>query len=266
MRQSSPRWCRTVPPVVGDVTVFTDAFTPVDGSVPWSDPDVGQTVTFEPDGIQILALSPIAPDGAFTYTPPPSFAGREFFQVTGCDDGVPVLCDTGMIEAVVYPVAVDDAASTVSGSGVSIEIAINDSGGTDPPTIVSDPSSGSVVVQGDVFVYTPAPGFIGTDTFTYQICAPGEPELCAEALVTIDVLQVATTTTSTTTTTAPSSSTTSTIEGGSVVTTTTVVSGDLPFTGAQIGMLTLLGLSATGLGGAFVLSARSRRRSGRHRP
>ena len=257
-------------PVVGDVTVVTDAFTPVDGSVPWSDPDAGQTVTFEPGGIQILALSPIAPDGSFTYTPPPSFAGREFFQVTGCDDGVPVLCDTGMIEAVVYPVAVDDAASTVSGSGVSIEIAINDSGGTGPPTIVSDPSSGSVVVQGDVFVYTPDPGFVGTDTFTYQICAPGEPDLCAEAVVTIDVLQVATSTTSTTTTststtTAPGESTTSTVQGGSIVTTTTVLAGNLPFTGAQIGMLALLGLSATGLGGALIVSSRGRRHAGRHR-
>ena len=257
------------PPVVGDVTVVTDAFTEVGGSVPWSDPDAGQTVTFEPDGIQILALSPIAPDGSFTYTPPPSFAGREFFQATGCDDGVPVECDTGTIEAIVFPVALDDSVSTVSGSGVTIEIAINDSGGTDPPTIVSDPSSGSVVVQGDVFIYTPDPGFIGTDTFTYQICAPGEPDLCAEAVVTIDVLQVATTTTSTTTTTVtttPGSSTTSTIEGGSIVTTTTAVVGDLPFTGAQIGMLALLGLSAAGLGGALVISARGRRRSGRHRP
>ena len=76
----------------------------------------------------------------------------------------------------------------------------------------------------------------------------------------MDVQQVATTTTTT-----PGASTTSSIAGGSATTTTTVVVGDLPFTGAEIGMLAVLALSVSGLGGALVLSARGWRWTGHHR-
>lgn|GEM_PF-4266479 len=48
-------------------------------------------------------------------------------------------------------------------------------------------------------------------------------------------------------------------------TSTTSVEGDLPLTGAELTMLGVLGMSAIGLGGAMVVSARGRRRTGRHR-
>ena len=244
------------PPDVEDVRVITNAFTPVTGQIEWSDPDAGQTVTFSSGGIQIQELSPISPDGSFTYTPSGTFAGREIFMALGCDDGVPEMCEPAEIEVVVYPVAEDDSVDVVAGAGTTIEIAVNDSGGTDPPTILLAPSGGTAVVNGSGFLYTADSGFTGTDSFIYQICAPGEPDLCDSATVTIDVQQVATTTTtipgSPSTTVDPTSSTTS-------------VEGNLPLTGAEIAMLGVLGMSAIGLGGVMVVSARGRRRTGRHR-
>ena len=241
-------------PDVEDASVTTNAFTAVTGQIEWSDPDTGQIVTFGPDAIQIQALSPIAPDGSFTYTPSGTFAGIEVFMALGCDDGVPEMCETAEIEVVVYPVAEDDVVEVAAGAGVTIEIAVNDSGGTDPPTILLLPSGGTAEVDGSGFLYTADPGFVGSDSFIYQICAPSEPDLCDQATVTIDVQQVATTTTapgSPTTTVDPSSS-------------TTAVVGDLPLTGAEVAMLGVLAMSAVGLGGALVVSARGRQRTGRH--
>ena len=243
------------PPDVEDMSVITNAFTSVSGQIEWSDPDAGQAVTFGADTIQLQALSPIEPDGSFTYTPSGTFAGREIFLALGCDDGVPELCEAAEIEVVVYPVAEDDSVALAAGSGVTIEIAVNDSGGTDPPTILSAPSGGTAVVEGSGFLYTSDPGFVGTDSFMYQICAPGEPDLCDGATVTIEVQQVATTTT-----TVPGSPSTTVDPTSS----TTAVEGNLPLTGAELAILATLGLSAAGLGGVLVVSTRDWRR-GRHR-
>jgi len=156
------------------------------------------------------------------------------------------MCEPAEIEVVVYPVAEDDSIEVVAGAGITIEIAVNDSGGTDPPTILLAPSGGTAVVNRSGFLYTADPGFAGTDSFIYQICAPDEPDLCDSATVTIDIQQVATTTTipgSPSTTVDPTTSTTSVV-------------GDLPLTGAELTMLGVLGMSAIGLGGAMVVSAR----------
>jgi hypothetical protein len=48
------------------------------------------------------------------------------------------------------------------------------------------PKHGTVVLQADgSFVYTPKPGFVGTDTFTYKLTRGGETS--PEATVTIIV-------------------------------------------------------------------------------
>ncbi|MBA2318697.1 MAG: cell wall-binding repeat-containing protein [Euzebyales bacterium] len=71
------------------------------------------------------------------------------------------------------PVAVDDAATTVRDSPVTIDVLANDSDADgDPLTVaaVTDPPEGVAVVNGDGTVtYTPGAGFTGTDTFDYQV-------------------------------------------------------------------------------------------------
>lgn len=70
------------------------------------------------------------------------------------------------------PDAVDDQASTASGTAVAIPVLANDS---DPDednlaiTAVSDPPNGSVTNHGGAITYQPDAGFGGNDVFTYTI-------------------------------------------------------------------------------------------------
>ena len=70
------------------------------------------------------------------------------------------------------PIAVDDSATTTIGQSVALTTLSNDSDpDNDTLTIidVEDPAHGSVVVSGGQIIYTPDPGFVGTDTFNYTI-------------------------------------------------------------------------------------------------
>jgi hypothetical protein len=72
------------------------------------------------------------------------------------------------------PVAVDDTATTFSGTPVTIGVLAND---TDPDvpaqtltvTATTQGANGSVTTDGTTATYTPVAGFAGTDTFTYTI-------------------------------------------------------------------------------------------------
>ena len=89
------------------------------------------------------------------------------------------------------PVAQDDAASTDQGDPVAINVIANDS---DPDgnlsassvTVTVPPANGGVVCNNaGSCTYTPDPGFIGVDTFTYQVCDTNGA--CDTAVVTITV-------------------------------------------------------------------------------
>jgi len=91
------------------------------------------------------------------------------------------------------PNAVDDAASTASGVGVTIPVLANDSDSdgvlvNSTLTVITPPLNGSVIVSsgtGDI-TYIPIAGFVGTDTFVYQIC--DDDGACDTAIVTVNVL------------------------------------------------------------------------------
>lgn len=92
------------------------------------------------------------------------------------------------------PLAVPDTGSTETGVPVTIDIRANDTT-TQPgtvtlalPTITLPPVNGSVTVDGSgSAVYTPNPSFVGTDTFTYQVCTVYAVSVCEEATVTVTV-------------------------------------------------------------------------------
>lgn len=119
------------------------------------------------------------------------YAGGHFFGCNGNPDpGADLNFVTFMPAA--PPLATDDTASTSLGTAVVIDVAANDTdpdSDLDPTTvsIASAASNGVAVSNGDGTVtYTPDTGFIGIDTFTYEICdAEG---LCDEAEVTIEVV------------------------------------------------------------------------------
>jgi hypothetical protein len=92
------------------------------------------------------------------------------------------------------PVALADAATTIEGDPVAIDVLAND---TDPDgtldtgtlRVIDGPAKGSVVIDPvtGVITYTPDVGTFGPDTFTYEICDTDPNLVCSSAVVTIDV-------------------------------------------------------------------------------
>ena len=96
------------------------------------------------------------------------------------------------------PVANDDSATTQPNLLVNINVVENDNdpdgnGSLNLLTGVTllgmfKDAGGEVHYNGGgTFIYTPAPGFIGEDSFDYQICDNGRPVLCDTATVTVEV-------------------------------------------------------------------------------
>ncbi|MGB5985833.1 MAG: Ig-like domain-containing protein [Desulfobacterales bacterium] len=87
------------------------------------------------------------------------------------------------------PVANSDSVSTTAGTSRTFSVKSND---TDPDgdaltvSSVTQPANGSTNLESNQDItYTPDSGFIGTDTFTYRVCDPGD--LCDTGTVTITV-------------------------------------------------------------------------------
>jgi hypothetical protein len=89
----------------------------------------------------------------------------------------------------VSPLAVDDAATTTDGTPVEVDVEANDVGDALPPTIVTPPTNGTAVIGS--IIYSPNPGFVGTDQVTYQVCSPNDAALCDPAVLTITVTAAA---------------------------------------------------------------------------
>jgi LPXTG-motif cell wall-anchored protein len=89
------------------------------------------------------------------------------------------------------PVAVNDTGASVAGAPVAIAVLTNDSDPDGDPlsiTGTSNPGHGTATVIGNQITYTPAAGFVGTDTFTYTI-TDGQGHT-ATATVTVDVSEI----------------------------------------------------------------------------
>jgi len=93
------------------------------------------------------------------------------------------------------PLAMDDFNNVIQDSVVSGNVLTNDTdpfGGTlEVDTIlVIQPAHGTVSIAVDgSYTYTPDPGFIGEDEFTYKVCNINLcPPICSEAIVFIEVL------------------------------------------------------------------------------
>ncbi|NSL89936.1 DUF11 domain-containing protein [Chitinophaga sp. Mgbs1] len=89
------------------------------------------------------------------------------------------------------PIAVDDNYTTPRDVPVSGNVLTNDSDPEGQPltvktTPVTSPANGTVVQRADgTFTYTPNTGFVGTDSYVYEVC--DNQGACAQAKVTITV-------------------------------------------------------------------------------
>jgi hypothetical protein len=124
--------------------------------------------------------------------------GGDSFVYQVCDTGG--LCDTANVSVTVNPanqspLAADDYASAYYDTLVIVDVLAND---TDPnnnldPSSVSvtaGPASGSITninAATGAITYLSNAGFVGDDTFSYQICDTGVPVFCVTASVRVTV-------------------------------------------------------------------------------
>lgn len=130
------------------------------------------------------------------YEPDSAFSGMDTCYYQLCDNGSPVLCDTGMVVFTVDalnhpPVAVDDTASVMQPNGTMVNVGIND---TDPDgnstfcaLSVYGSAAFSIAAVGNCtnIAYQPDSTFTGMDTCWYVICDNGTPVYCDTAMLVV---------------------------------------------------------------------------------
>jgi gliding motility-associated-like protein len=166
------------PVVTGGETLTTEQDKPGTGTMTATDPE-GGPLTFEKGDDPAHGSVVVNADGTYTYTPEPGYTGNDTFTIIVKDDkgktttvavSVTVTPDNSN-----NPVAVDDSVTVIANTPLDIDVLANDSARTstfEPGsiTIIDQPAHGSVVVNSNGTVtYTPATGYTGEDTFTYQV-------------------------------------------------------------------------------------------------
>jgi hypothetical protein len=156
------------------------------------------TIVDQPDN-GTITIDPVT--GAITYTSNSNWNGTDSLIYQICDLGTPALCDTATLIITVNPIndspsVNQDIATTDEDIPVIIDVVLNDTdidGGLDVSTIniVVEPTNGTLIIDpitGEI-TYQPNLGFIGTDSFIYNICDNGTPlpAICDTAIVTIAV-------------------------------------------------------------------------------
>ena len=118
----------------------------------------------------------VAGDGSFEYTPDPGFWGNDTFSYEILDANQAMIATSIATVVVDKPpcVAADDAYSTTVDTPLTVGapgVLGNDFQCPDFTNLQVDqaPTDGTVTLQADgSFTYTPNPGFVGQDTFTYD--------------------------------------------------------------------------------------------------
>ncbi|MEB8432155.1 Ig-like domain-containing protein [Cocleimonas sp. KMM 6892] len=165
-------------PIAKDDSVTTNQDTPVTLNTLSndSDPD-GDTLTITSVGNPSNGKAVINGD-KIVYTPEAGFVGEDSFTyfISDGKGGTATAIETITVKAVVAPnqtpVAVDDAVTTDQDTPVTLNTLSNDSdpdGDSLKITSIGNPSHGSASINGGKIVYTPDPGYVGTDSFSYEI-------------------------------------------------------------------------------------------------
>jgi len=89
----------------------------------------------------------------------------------------------------------DDYARTMVNQPVTIPVLLNDFGFLaviDPTTVTNtallQPRNGTVTINSNgTIIYTPNPGYVGKDTFEYNVCSTPTPVVCDVATVYVDI-------------------------------------------------------------------------------
>lgn len=129
---------------------------------------------------------------AIRYVPAPDFNGADSFtyRVLNAEAAsAPATVSVNVIAVNDPPVAIDDVAATTLGASVFINVLANDTDVDGDMLAIASftaPSIGTAVVEGAALRYTPAPGFVGVATFTYQ-ASDGNSGLSNSATVRVTI-------------------------------------------------------------------------------
>ncbi|MBP1301302.1 Ig-like domain-containing protein [Curtobacterium sp. 1310] len=196
----------TITPVVAatdaDATADGTLVVPADEGVLEGATGTGLTVTDNTDPGH--GTVEVEKDGSYTYTPEPGYSGKDTFDVTITDGSGNTT--TGTVTITVAPKAVDDTATTTTGTPIDVAVTENDKGTALRVTGVGTAANGTVrisdttgtdgtVAHDTGVTYTPADGFSGTDAVTYTVTDGTGSTATATVRVTVaptatdDVLQ-----------------------------------------------------------------------------
>ncbi|WP_042343556.1 Ig-like domain-containing protein, partial [Capnocytophaga canis] len=184
--------------------------------------DVTITVTSTPTGTIVPNLDPSTGNVTVSSGTP---TGTYVIGYEICTKSGTITCATATVVITVTEVttptinttvAKDDFRTTYVNTQVSGSVAANDldpEGDTQVWTIQTNTVGGhSFVLNSDGrYTFTPSTGFVGTVSYTYEVCDDGTPQACATATVYISVKQVATPTANTDTFTVTTSTNTQTV-------------------------------------------------------
>ncbi|GEM_PF-1004026 len=119
-------------------------------------------------------------DSTITYIPDQNFYGEDSLEYQVCDENGSGECDNAKVYFMVNPVddgdpiARDDERGTERDVAVEIDVLFNDSGMEDGGLYlridnVNEPANGNATVNDSTITYSPDPGYLGTDSFVYEL-------------------------------------------------------------------------------------------------
>lgn len=159
------------PPQADAKSVVTDQDVPVGVTLTGSDPE-DQPLTFAVATPPVRGnLSGTPPN--LTYTPDPAVSGSDSFTYVAHDgeiESAPATVTITILPAKAPPVA--DSQSVITDEDAALGIALTGSSSDGSPltyAVVSAPSSGTLSGTPPQLVYTPAPNFNGSDSFTFRV-------------------------------------------------------------------------------------------------
>lgn len=168
------------------VTAVNDAPAAADGDATTAE-DVAVLVDLdlltadaEGDALTLTASDPAngstsVTDLMVTYTPDPDFFGTDTFTYQVCDPGLACATATLTVEVLAQndaPTAVGTSMTTTEDAATPVDLGplTDDVDGGVLTVTTSDPTHGTVTVDGLVLTYTPDPDYSGPDSFTYEAC------------------------------------------------------------------------------------------------
>lgn len=183
--------------VAGSPVAVDDAYTipedsgpAVQASVLTNDGGTGLTAVLV-NGTSVGSLV-LNADGTFTYTPGADFSGTDIFSYQA-SDGL-LASNVATVRVTVTPandapVAVNDAATTLQGVPVMIDVLANDTDVDGDPLMVTGISDPRVAIDMmGMPVFTPAPGDLGDQTFSYMAYDGTANSNTATVTVTVNAL------------------------------------------------------------------------------